>query len=415
MEDRHFDSLVKSLATGRNRRAFLKGLLGLGAAAVAGTTSAANTGAARRPTPTPKPVRCPGNQIWDGTACVCPSGTLCGAECCTGEAVCCDNACCNGECYGEELCCPFGSFVCDGECLPYFEGACCTDDDCSEGEACVAGTCQPTCAENDASCGADADCCSGICQAGVCYETIGGTCPADANYCAGQNAVFCNGTFTCYCTKLSDGTSVCMDGPLCAPTCSDCPEGSLCDGATNCCGEEQVTCIVPCPPDGGSCFSGDTLIALADGSSRPIADIREGDLVLGDDGGVNRVLAVETPILGDRPLYRLDDGTAFVTGSHPFQTDDGWKAIDPALTYRDHHLPGVGRLSVGDRLVMLAGVLIPAGHATGSIADPIEIRTEPRSVTAIVSVQSDPETQLYNLQLDGNHTYFANDLLVHNK
>lgn len=27
----------------------------------------------------------------------------------------------------------------------------------------------------------------------------------------------------------------------------------------------------------------------------------------------------------------------------------------------------------------------------------------------------DPATPLYDLRLDGDHTYFANDLLVHNK
>ena len=63
MDDRRFDSLVKSLAGGASRRAVLKGLLGLGgAAAVGGTLLEGPAEAARRPTPTPTPLRCPGNQ-----------------------------------------------------------------------------------------------------------------------------------------------------------------------------------------------------------------------------------------------------------------------------------------------------------------------------------------------------------------
>ena len=70
--------------------------------------------AARRPTPTPVPPRCPGNQIPGNGGCVCPAGlSKCGPACCNPSATgathseCCDNACCKGHCYGEELCCPY--------------------------------------------------------------------------------------------------------------------------------------------------------------------------------------------------------------------------------------------------------------------------------------------------------------------
>ena len=54
MDDRRFDSLVKALAEGKNRRSVLKGLLGLGGAALVGSTVLeADSEAARRPTPTP--------------------------------------------------------------------------------------------------------------------------------------------------------------------------------------------------------------------------------------------------------------------------------------------------------------------------------------------------------------------------
>jgi hypothetical protein len=416
MDDSQFDRLTRALGSGHSRRAALKAALGLGGAAALAAGVTPNIDAARRPTPTPKPVTCPGAQHWDGTACVCPTGSdKCGPDCCPAGAQCCDNACCHGECYGEELCCPSGGFVCNGQCRPYFEGACCTDSDCQEGQACFDGICQSDCLENGSSCSAGADCCSGICSAGVCYATLGGTCPGTADYCAGQSATFCNNVPSCFCAQDAAGNVICMDHAVCMDSCELCPAGTHCREGGSCCDAGQVACIVPCPPDGGGCFTGETRIAMADGTSRPVADVRVGDLVVGDDGAINRVTGIDTPLLGDRTLYGFDDTMPFVTGSHPFQTDDGWKAIVPADTYRDHALPGVRQIAVGDRLVRLSGALVPATAGHRSIAEPIEIRTEPFALAMIAPHVADPSTRLYNLRLDGNHTYFANDLLVHNK
>src|SRR5690349_23475868 len=140
MEDRRFDTLARAFASGSNRRAMLKGLLGLGVAATAGAAMGSGSAeAARRTTPTPTPPACPGNQHWDGAACVCPDdNTICGPTCCpNGQSVCCDGACCAGECYSEELCCPRGSSVCHGAacCNPaevcLEDGSCCTPKTCA--------------------------------------------------------------------------------------------------------------------------------------------------------------------------------------------------------------------------------------------------------------------------------------------
>src|SRR6478736_446946 len=174
MDDRRFDALARAVARGTSRRSVLKGLLGLGGVAIAGDALLEEDAlAARRPTPTPKPPRCPGQQIPCAAGCCCPAGLeTCGPACCTedsipaplpGHSECCDGACCAGTCYGEELCCATNNR--DGELLP-LEHICASTD----GTQC---------------CGADQLCC----QFDGCCDTI---CWGGDEFCCPEEA-FCRG------------------------------------------------------------------------------------------------------------------------------------------------------------------------------------------------------------------------------
>ena len=110
----------------------------------------------------------------------------------------------------------------------------------------------------------------------------------------------------------------------------------------------------------------------------------------------------------------MNDGLPFVTAEHPFGTEAGWKSVNPAATARITPDLAVRQLQVGDRLLELAAVRVPA-MAGGGVLDAAEIRLEPVALQSLLGVPADPTTQLYNLILDGDHAYFANDLLVHNK
>ena len=206
MDDRRFDALVRSLGRGGSRRSVLRAFLGLGA--VSAGAQLVETDAARRPTPTPGTQRCPGNQEPCATGCCCPDGsTKCGSDCCPeGQTQCCDNACCYGECYGEELCCPFGSLVCDGQCTDW---ECCTDDDCP-----------------------------------------GSTCTDD---------------HICACGEVSCDTGTCLSNGTCATTCTDssqCPESCECLAAIDrgvaisMCADSSVVIEGGCPMNTQSCPSG---------------------------------------------------------------------------------------------------------------------------------------------------------------
>jgi len=82
------------------------------------------------------------------------------------------------------------------------------------------------------------------------------------------------------------------------------------------------------------CMSGDTLILMADGSTRPLAELRAGDAIYGTarDGWHRRY--VKTRVLAHwsviKPAYRvtLEDGTSLVSGAdHRFLTERGWKFV----------------------------------------------------------------------------------------
>lgn len=285
MDDRHFDTWVRLLAIGGSRRRLLKVLLGLGgAAAIGGILPESETDAARRPTPTPKPLKCPGKQVPVNGVCTCPDGlTKCGPDCCTAGGQCCDNACCYGTCYGEELCCPSNHLVCNGVCLAAAE--CCADADCPNGQ-CIDNrcTCVPrTCADfpgfcrssQDDGCGGVLDC-SGNCpdeQSCLTGWAPDAFCAPNAPVCltgqtwcpGGSNQARCGASsqpeFGCLCVTDIFGTDQCISGQpnLEGNVCGACTDPQDCadtfggSAANWVCTPYSDTCGNTCAPGTGAC------------------------------------------------------------------------------------------------------------------------------------------------------------------
>jgi len=141
-----------------------------------------------------------------------------------------------------------------------------------------------------------------------------------------------------------------------------------------------------------SCFIADTKVILSNGSEKNIQDIKIGDVLKGESTD-NKVLGFHQPKLEGK-LYSFNGGKYFVTEEHPFKTTNGWKSINPKKTEKENIGIKVTELKVGDTLITETGHVL---------------------LKTIKSKVGKDDTQLYNFKLDGDHTYYADGYLVHNK
>ncbi len=142
-----------------------------------------------------------------------------------------------------------------------------------------------------------------------------------------------------------------------------------------------------------TCFVGETPVTMADGTVKRIDELQIGDAVRGRSG-INHVLRT-TVHTTDETLYGFNGGKAFVTGGHPFWTQDGWKAVDPSLTAKEYHNVTTAKLEVGDTLFLDDGATLV--------------------IASIDQDNSGGMQQVFNPVMNGDNTYYANRFLVHNK
>ena len=146
----------------------------------------------------------------------------------------------------------------------------------------------------------------------------------------------------------------------------------------------------------GTCFVKGTKIIMDGHTKKNIEDVVVGDKVHRHDGGTNEVLKLQNSgTTGGRKLGSINGGDYFFTEDHPLKTPDGWKAINAKMASQKYHIGAIGELRVGDTII---------GHnGNDTIIETIGTKEVPN------------DTKIYNFELDGDHEYFANGFLVHNK
>jgi hypothetical protein len=143
-----------------------------------------------------------------------------------------------------------------------------------------------------------------------------------------------------------------------------------------------------------SCFIAGTKIRMANGTDIKIEDVIIGDMLKGKTSD-NEVITLKPTTLGNHKLYAFNgNNNFFVTDEHPFWTKEGWKSINPKATKLYNELES-GALSIGDYIQTLDGMI---------------------RIKSIESKEiNNEDLPLYNFEVSGDHSYFADRYCVHNK
>ena len=179
-----------------------------------------------------------------------------------------------------------------------------------------------------------------------------------------------------------------------------------------------VTGITPCgntssTTDALPCFLAGSLVCMADKTSKVIEDIKVGDCILGAFGEINTVLALHRPCVGDALMCKINE-THSTTNHHPHISADkqfycGNPALVQTMTYgRFHKVIDASGNIVEQMLHGLKRGRVQKLHLG------VQLKTVDgqRTVESLETYTLPPETQLYNLVLDGSHTYYVNGYAV---
>lgn len=150
----------------------------------------------------------------------------------------------------------------------------------------------------------------------------------------------------------------------------------------------------------GPCFVAGTKIAMDDGTSKNIENVVVGDRVvtLEDEDELigNRVLEVMSKANQPTVKYTLSTGDSVeATLDHPiFVKGKGYCSYSPSLTTQENNGMSVNQIEIGDSVLFYSDI-------EGTITS--------------IDLQDTPKT-VYNLRnVENNHNFFANGILVHNR
>lgn len=151
-----------------------------------------------------------------------------------------------------------------------------------------------------------------------------------------------------------------------------------------------------------SCFVAGTLISMADGSSKPIEQVKIGDEVISfnestKENEIKKVLSTNSPVHNDIVTYELQNGeTLSCTFDHPIYSSNlDLFSFRPAKTNSTYDIDSVVKeVNTGTKV--------------------LDIDSNSVEITNISS-NEDENVQTYIFTVEDNHNFYANGILVHNK
>lgn len=158
---------------------------------------------------------------------------------------------------------------------------------------------------------------------------------------------------------------------------------------------------------GGSCFTADSLILMADGSLKRIDEIAVGDCVKTAFGESN-VVYIQMPVLGDRNIVIHPGDKCKTSAEHPLWAknkitgEQWWATRDLQQWTLEHDESVAAGLVVTDKPAIL--ITDPENWMFATIDGWVDANW--------IELKGDPATQLYHLHLDNSGGYFVDGYLV---
>ena len=149
------------------------------------------------------------------------------------------------------------------------------------------------------------------------------------------------------------------------------------------------------------CFVANTMISLKNDDQKSIKNIQPGDMVLSyneskNEVEVNKVISVRGKIANNLVRYTFTNGVMLEsTSDHPYYVN-GLKiaSFDPIVTTEKYDFEiDIDKIKVGDVVNLQDG--------TTTVIEDIEVL--------------DNAEQVFTFEVENNHNYYANGILVHNK
>lgn len=148
------------------------------------------------------------------------------------------------------------------------------------------------------------------------------------------------------------------------------------------------------------CFVKGTKITMFDYTTKNIEDVKIGDIIITYNEETKlqepgEVVKVVSPMRSDIVEYELSSGISIKsTTCHPYWVvNKGWSSFNPEITKKLYNFD-VEKIEESDILLTI---------------DNEEVIVD--KITELIT----KEVITYNLGIMGNHTYYANNILVHNK
>jgi hypothetical protein len=160
----------------------------------------------------------------------------------------------------------------------------------------------------------------------------------------------------------------------------------------------STTC--PPPPIDTCCFVKGTKISMSDNTIKNIEDVKIGDIVITYNEETKlqepgEVIGIASPLKSNIVEYKLSNDIIIKsTTCHPYwAVNKGWSSFNPLLTKELYDFD-VEQIEESDILLTI---------------DNKEVIVD--KITELIT----KKVMTYNLKILGNHTYYANGILVHNK